>query len=592
MPVTVRRISSHSLTGRSSFKGRWRVGCILIIQLVLVLIYLYFIYSSSLKSSTTLRHHREVRHSSLNLGSSSASPSSSDSKASGGQSTVPSQSQLGRAHDAHPPPPLAPEANAEAAARALAGVRIKAVASDTGSWNSVEAVVGLAAHGGAAVSVHFSGACARLVRLKRLALKRANVQLVIEEEEGEDDRDTSSAPQGALVQTLDEYVSNADDPHDILLVAASASAEGTAASQRAICLGAEVMRRAPRTPSVTLFVEDRYASALATIAKVESSCGPSADRMYAFLAADNTAKDVLIAHSTYTGRVDVVGAPMYDEGVRQRRAAARGAGASKVPAALATDGLLADEWRRRGVLRKMLRMDPTRDTLVLVAGQTTGTAQIVDAVCHGLKRFFGEDSGGAAKGRLGKLLLLEHPRSPPRDRAAAAAARARCTATHDVNLTNLGLAKEDSAALLAMRSEEWLPVADVVASGYSTTNFYAMLQNRTGVVYMAVPEIMHQFRNDKHLDMMPEVAAGAALSATDGDEFSDILELVLWSRWLFDPKTARLAPWWGAEAMAPGVDPIRRLREVAGKRDALLAVHDGSASVRVIGVMREALHAR
>ena len=135
-------------------------------------------------------------------------------------------------------------------------------------------------------------------------------------------------------------------------------------------------------------------------------------------------------------------------------------------------------------------------------------------------------------------------------------------------------------------------MADVVASGYSTTNFYAMLQNRTGVVYMAVPEIMHQFRNDKHLDMMPEVAAGAALSATDGDEFSDILELVLWSRWLSDPKTARLAPWWGAEAMAPGVDPIRRLREVAGKRDALLAVHDGSASVRAIGVMREALHAR
>ena len=54
-------------------------------------------------------------------------------------------------------------------------------------------------------------------------------------------------------------------------------------------------------------------------------------------------------------------------------------------------------------------------------------------------------------------------------------------------------------------SEDLITSADIVISGYSSTNYYAMMVGITGTVYAHVPALVERFMQDKKLDAVPEV---------------------------------------------------------------------------------------
>lgn len=45
----------------------------------------------------------------------------------------------------------------------------------------------------------------------------------------------------------------------------------------------------------------------------------------------------------------------------------------------------------------------------------------------------------------------------------------------------------------------------MVISGYSSTNYFAMMAGIVGVVYADVPKLTARFHQDKNVDVVPEV---------------------------------------------------------------------------------------
>ena len=63
-------------------------------------------------------------------------------------------------------------------------------------------------------------------------------------------------------------------------------------------------------------------------------------------------------------------------------------------------------------------------------------------------------------------------------------------------------------------SEEIIAAADIVISGYSSTNYYAMMVGLVGTVYAHVPALVEKFKHDKKLDAVPEVFRTNILNAS------------------------------------------------------------------------------
>ena len=54
-----------------------------------------------------------------------------------------------------------------------------------------------------------------------------------------------------------------------------------------------------------------------------------------------------------------------------------------------------------------------------------------------------------------------------------------------------------------------LPAADVVMSGFSTTNYFAILLGLRDVVYAGTPQLLADLQAEKGLQRPPETTAGA-----------------------------------------------------------------------------------
>jgi len=247
---------------------------------------------------------------------------------------------------------------------------VLAVAADTGAWNTVKPVLLSALAGGEPVhvAVHFSGACARLVRAGKLAVPDSRMAVVLAPEGG---------PQhgsGRMEAELPDFVGA---PHDITIVGASASAEGSAS-------GAVVLCGSAASAAIGL-VEDRYSTSLKTLDSFQRACPARSQRLEAarcegssdvcllMAVADSIAQEQVLKHSGYQGALAITGSPQFDETIRRRSEGGSGQAAAQMWLA-----------RERAAVRVRLGVGG-RDFVLLLAGQPVGDDEVLQLVVDGLK---------------------------------------------------------------------------------------------------------------------------------------------------------------------------------------------------------------
>jgi len=196
----------------------------------------------------------------------------------------------------------------------------------------------------------------------------------------------------------------------------------------------------------------------------------------------------------------------------------------------------------RARVRRALRLPSAETTLlVLVVGQISGTDEVLEMVLGALRL--------SASPQSARIVVRMHPRATSDDVSRTAGVQARAPPE---------LFDVDPAALDAFASsEDILAGADLVVSGYSTTNFFAILEGLSGVVYASTKTLRAKYRRDKKLDVPPEVEAGAAWEAGTAEELATVIGL-----------------------LRRGPEGSPEMRELVKAQQALTSKYDGKAAER------------
>mmetsp|Transcript_810 Transcript_810/g.1720 ORF Transcript_810/g.1720 Transcript_810/m.1720 type:complete len:274 (-) Transcript_810:199-1020(-) len=254
-------------------------------------------------------------------------------------------------------------------------------------------------------------------------------------------------------------------------------------------------------------------------------------------AADSIAADLIARHASFPGKVVITGAPMFDHDVQDQRA---------LP-----DGKVLSE--RRAHIRSKLGIS-SEQLVVLIAGQSAGLLEVVQLLVGALQ---------AIHNRLQyrvRAVVRHHPRAKPEDtQRVMDFMHSSPIAIFDVDPLEVALFPN---------SDSMVPMADIVLSGYSTTNYYAILWQVPAVVYAATPILSAKFHNDKHLDEIPEVKAGAAWSVSSIEEMQAVIMDVAAHR---------------------NGEQSTHLREMREAQAQLCRFHDGNAARRVWGEVNRPL---
>ncbi|KAK3262173.1 hypothetical protein CYMTET_28955, partial [Cymbomonas tetramitiformis] len=434
---------------------------------------------------------------------------------------------------------------------------VRAVAVDPGSWNSLQPVLVEALQDGALVKVFLGGASAQaFVAGKIPSTSIGAMEVWLDASLRSEDPRFREREGGYIL--LEDFVSQ---PHQATIVGASSSAVARALSQfvapasmRSLppgpptaqqrsaefsrfhdnFTGTEITRRAIcSSRAATGVVEDRYSTALAALVEATAECPPAAQSTVVYVA-DSLAKEIIDTHSTFRGDVAVMGAlmgdvavmgaPMYDAVVR---------------AQTETEG-----GQRRLEVRRELGISQEA-LVVLIAGQPVATSEILQLVLDTLLL----ERINNILPRQVRILLRPHPRTLPDEESKTESVLA--TAPEEF------FDADTTAAVLRASSESLVPAADIVISGYSTTNYYAILWQVPAVVYAAIPTLMNKFQKDKHLAQVPEVAAGAAWSVAQPTDLGHVVQDVLSTR------------------------PSQEAEAIQRAQVALCKFHDGHAARRV-----------
>jgi len=339
---------------------------------------------------------------------------------------------------------------------------LRAVAYDRGGWNSLEPVLELALADSVHVQVLLGGASAQHHRQGLLVLDNRVKVTLIGEIWDE------QAAQAAVRDFV-------NTEHAGTMVAASASTEGTAAGLEALC--------SSRAPGMVV-VEDTYGTAGALLAQVTSMCPDRAKRVIATVG-DKIGQQLIHRRvPQFPGSVRLTGAPQYDAVARMR----------------------LDFGRRRHDLRQHLGVSQD-EVLVLMAGQPRGTHEML----HMLR-----DAVFAASNVKTKLLLRQHPRATSFEQRSAQTFREQ---THPDFFVDADLDVYPS-------SVDLLPAADVVMSGFSTTNYFAILLGIRDVVFAGTPALLRDLQLEKGLTRPPETDAGAGWFVDTSKGLSSVLNQV------------------------------------------------------------------
>jgi len=391
------------------------------------------------------------------------------------------------------------------------------VVSDTGSWNTLYPVLLEAVQDGRQVEVHMSGASARQFRAGRMPHLDPRLRVTLEPKEGNvDDKETS-------VERLASFIVRR---HWVTVVGASTSVEGSLGATLALCTS--------KAASGSLLVEDRYASALPTLQSIPTHC-PARAHAPTICVSDRIAESLIASHTSFKGRVVVTGAPMFDREIQLLHS---------------SESAQANQRRR---VRDALGVQE-EELLVLLAGQSAGTTEVLQVVLDAVKLLQTETLMHKAQV---KVLVRPHPRAPAEDLQAV---RALTLAAP------LGLVFSNTSALAHFAtSDSLVPGADVVVSGYSTTNYYAILWKVPGVVYVGTEILKKKFWKDKHLDMVPEVKEGAAWEVTTPETMKHVINHVQTYM-----KTHLVSP---------------QLENIFNAQERLCKYHDGFAAKRVWAII-------
>eukprot|EP00240_Pyramimonas_obovata_P001054 CAMPEP_0118953134 /NCGR_PEP_ID=MMETSP1169-20130426/56028_1 /TAXON_ID=36882 /ORGANISM="Pyramimonas obovata, Strain CCMP722" /LENGTH=465 /DNA_ID=CAMNT_0006900517 /DNA_START=170 /DNA_END=1564 /DNA_ORIENTATION=+ len=258
--------------------------------------------------------------------------------------------------------------------------------------------------------------------------------------------------------------------HGGLLVAASQSAEGTRGAVHAICTSA----------AHAVLVEDMYGTSVNILAQISVEC-PSAANATLVTVGDKIGHGLVKSRARkFPGVTLLTGAPQFD------------AVAEWIP----------DLPRRRASLRSHLGLEE-REILLLIAGQPRGTHEMLTLVKEAAF-----DTGARVR-----VLLRPHPRTPESERRLEREIRSQVAAAFFV--------EADRAEYPT--SVDLLPAADVVMSGFSTTNYFAILLGIRGVVYAGTPSLLEDLSSEKGVSRPPEADAGAGWFVQTAEELQRVL---------------------------------------------------------------------
>lgn len=345
----------------------------------------------------------------------------------------------------------------------MSGKEIRVVAGDRGGWNAIEPPLLKALDAGCNVSGYFTATCGKQVLDSKLK---------------PDPRTVVYTDAGDLIG-LREFLAG---PHDLTVIGASQSEEGSRAGAEAIAM----------SPSPVLVMQDMYGSSMPTLAMLkEKGCESGhalADHIDRLCVTDAFARQLILdKYPELDNAVVVTGGPHFDKTIEMRRT-----------------------WHeRRQTLRQALGVSENQPVF-LIAGGVNGTAEILHLLEEGIKQARVTDTA--------KVVLRVHPRATDDDK--------RLTKEYMETTKYPGWFTDVDRAL-APTSDDLLPGMNFVLSGFSTTNYIGVLLQMPGVVYVGTPAFKKDLKAEKGLDWPPEVEIGAGWYVRIPDDMEYAITAVL-----------------------------------------------------------------
>jgi len=250
--------------------------------------------------------------------------------------------------------------------------------------------------------------------------------------------------------------------YDLLVAGASQSTEGTEVAFNAIM--------AARSPIMAM--QDLYGSFMPTFAMLREE--RALGKLGCVCVSDEFAKALILKKFSLGHCLVVTGGPQFDKTVEVNKT-----------------------WRERRLsLRKALGVSE-QQPVFLIAGGKNGTADIL----HLLEKAI--ESAGLAE--VARVILRVHSRATEEDK--------RQTAEYFNSTKRKWFMDVDKS--LAPTSDDLLPGVDFVLSGFSTTNYLAILYGIVGTVYVGTPVFQKDLMEEKGLRRPPEVEIGAGWYVQD-----------------------------------------------------------------------------
>jgi hypothetical protein len=265
-----------------------------------------------------------------------------------------------------------------------------------------------------------------------------------------------------------EFFNNSD--HHLTVIGSSQSEEGTKASLHALLLS----HSAPK-----FGVQDMYGSSMPTLQMMDNA-------LDCLCVSDEFARDMVLQGFPELGdRVVVTGGPQFDKTIEVKK-----------------------NWKKdRRRLRQFLQV-ANSEMVFLVIGGLNGTVEMLELLETGIEQ--------AGLSENAKVILRIHPRATDEDKRLVNgymhATKRKWFVDFDHNL--------------APTSEDLLPAADFVLSGYSTTNYFGILYKMPGVVYVGTPAFKRDLKAEKGLDRPPEVEIGAGWYVQTGADMERVITTV------------------------------------------------------------------
>jgi len=255
--------------------------------------------------------------------------------------------------------------------------------------------------------------------------------------------------------------------HHLTVVGASQAEEGITAALHALIMS----RSAPR-----LGVQDMYGSSMPTLRLMDTA-------LECLCVTDEFARDMVLREfPDLRDRIAVTGGPQFDKTITVKKSWA--------------------EHRRQ--LREALQVTGEQGVF-LIAGGLNGTAETLELLEAGIEQ--------AGLAQTATVILRAHPRAMEEDKRLA---KQYMDSTGRQWFTDVDRS-------LAPTSDDLLPGVDFVLSGYSTTNYFGVLYEMPGVVYVGTPAFKKDLMAEKGLDKPPEAEIGAGWYVTTADEMARVI---------------------------------------------------------------------